>query len=109
MAYSIDLRKRVVTFVNNGGSKAEAARRFQISLWCVHDWCTRTSLKPAPMHGRRRKFSWEALQQHVEEYPSMLIKERAVVFGVAATTILNALQQMQIRYKKNATVQRKRL
>ena len=34
MAYSVDLRERVVGFVGNGGSKAEASRRFGVSLWC---------------------------------------------------------------------------
>ena len=42
MAYSIDLRKRVVEFGEEGGSKAEAARRFRVSGWCVHDWCDRS-------------------------------------------------------------------
>ncbi len=38
MTYSIDLRKRVVEFVQGGGSKAEASRRYKVSLWCVNDW-----------------------------------------------------------------------
>ena len=32
MTYSIDLRKRVVGFVNEGGSKAKASRGFEVSL-----------------------------------------------------------------------------
>ena len=31
MSYSSDLRKRVLDFVNNGGSKAEAERTFSVS------------------------------------------------------------------------------
>ncbi len=30
MTYSIDLRKRVVEFVRQGGSKAEASRRYEV-------------------------------------------------------------------------------
>ncbi|NJK57672.1 MAG: IS630 family transposase, partial [Pleurocapsa sp. SU_5_0] len=41
MTYSVDLRKRVVEFVAAGGSKAEASRRYEVSLWCVNDWCQR--------------------------------------------------------------------
>jgi len=32
MTYSLDLRERVVDFVLSGGSKAEASRRYQISV-----------------------------------------------------------------------------
>ena len=31
MTYSVDLRQRVVKFVEAGGAKAEAARRFSVS------------------------------------------------------------------------------
>lgn len=46
MAYSIDLRQRVMGFVVDGGSKAEAARRFGVSIWCVHDGYGRADLAP---------------------------------------------------------------
>ena len=40
MTYSLDLRQRVVDFVKkNGGSKAEASRVYDVSIWCVYDWC----------------------------------------------------------------------
>ena len=36
MTHSLDLRKRVVAFVREGGSKSEVARRFKVSRWCVY-------------------------------------------------------------------------
>ncbi|MCL2022355.1 MAG: IS630 transposase-related protein [Betaproteobacteria bacterium] len=45
MAYSKDFRCLVLDFVANGGSKAEAARRFGISRQSVFDW-----LKHPPDH-----------------------------------------------------------
>jgi transposase-like protein len=41
MTYSADFRKKVVGFVKDGGGQAEAARHFDISLWCVRDWLAR--------------------------------------------------------------------
>ncbi|MCL2022596.1 MAG: IS630 transposase-related protein [Betaproteobacteria bacterium] len=38
MAYSKDFRCLVLDFVANGGSKAEATRRFGISRQSVFDW-----------------------------------------------------------------------
>lgn len=37
MSYGKDLRKRVLDFVAEGGSKAEAARRFRIHPSTVYD------------------------------------------------------------------------
>ena len=62
MTYSVDFRKKVVMFVKDGGSQAEAARRFEISLWCVRDWLSRPELH-AQQKGvpRRRKLDKERL------------------------------------------------
>ena len=38
MAYSTDLRKRVLDFVNTGGSKAEAERTFCVSRRTIYNW-----------------------------------------------------------------------
>ena len=38
MSYSVDLRKRVVSYVESGGSKSEAARRFEVSRKTVYNW-----------------------------------------------------------------------
>ncbi len=46
MTYRVDFREKVVAFVRNGGGQAEAARRFDISLWCVRDWLVRQDLRP---------------------------------------------------------------
>ncbi len=35
---SKDWRKRVLDFVANGGSKAEAAKRFQVGIASVYRW-----------------------------------------------------------------------
>ena len=55
MTYSIDLRKRVVEFVLDGGLKAEASRRYKVSLWCVNNWCQREDLKGAAAKGKKAK------------------------------------------------------
>jgi hypothetical protein len=46
MTYSLDFRHKVVAFVRDGGGQAEAARRFDISLWCVRDGLARNDLRP---------------------------------------------------------------
>lgn len=100
MTYSIDLRERVVKFVKNGGSKAEASRRYEISLWCVNDWCRRNDLTPNRPKRRKRKLDWEALAQHIQEHPDALLRERAQHFGVHTSAIGYAKSQMKLTRKK---------
>ena len=104
MAYSIDLRKRVVAFVEEGGSQAEAARRFRVSVWCVKDWCGRVDLAPKRHGPRRRKLDRTALRQHVAQHPEATLKERAQHFGVQINAIWYALRQLQVTRKKNSAL-----
>ena len=104
MAYSIDLRKRVVEFVEAGGRKAEAARRFRVSIWCVQDWGTRADLAPKHQGPRRRKLDRLALRQHVAQHSDATLKERAQHFGVRINAIWYALRQMKVTHKKNAAI-----
>ena len=101
MTYSLDLRERVVRYVNNGGSKASASRKFEVSVWCVQDWCNRENLAPKKHGRRRRKLDWDSLKEDVRRYPDKLLRERAATFGVYINAIDYALKQMKITHKKN--------
>ncbi|WP_442918258.1 IS630 transposase-related protein, partial [Magnetococcus sp. PR-3] len=46
MSYDIELRQRVIDFVESGGKKAEAARIFQVSRATIYNWLSRDSLEP---------------------------------------------------------------
>lgn len=105
MTYSVDLRERVVEFVEQGGSKSEAARRFKVSRWCVYDWLNRETLEPekqgcpAPW-----KLCPEALKAHVEAYPDAYQHERGADLGVSRHVVLYGLKRLEMSRKKNATV-----
>lgn len=107
MTYSLDLRQRVVDYVEQGATKAAASRHFKVSRWCVDDWCQRDDLAPKPSPPRRqRKLDWTALKQHTQDYPDALLRERAAHFGVTIHAIEYALKQMKISRKKNASLSR---
>lgn len=106
MSYSIDLRQRVVAFVEAGGAKAEAARRFSVSEGSVHNWLKRDNLAPIKVKHRDRKLNWKALEQHIKDEPDAKLKERAEHFGVHTTAIWYAIKQMNITRKKTAKVSR---
>ena len=108
MTYSIDLRRRVVGFVNGGGSKAEASRRFEVSLWCVNDWSKRKDLTPKVHGERNRKIDKEALRRHVQLYPDALLKERAGLFGVHTSAVWSIMCKLNLTHKKSDALQREK-
>jgi len=42
MAYSVDLRERVVNFVKAGGTRLQASRRFKVGEVTVYRWLKKT-------------------------------------------------------------------
>ena len=109
MAYSLDLRERVVRFINEGGSKIDAHRHFGISLWCIRNWCRRSTLEATYSHqGRPRKVALEALRLDIQEHPDRLLRERAKHFKVHINSIWHACRVMKITHKKNTSIHRKK-
>lgn len=106
MAYSEDLRKRVLSFVARGGSKAEAARCFEIHLRTVFLWLKQGEghqrSKPGPTTSH--KFSRDELAAMVKQQPDLLLKELAAHFHVSLNAIRHALTQMGFSRKKNTAV-----
>ena len=102
MAYGIDYRRRVIAFVNEGGSKLEAARLFKVHPDTIYEWLKRgKDLSPRPAKTRRRKIDKEALWQHMRECPDALLRERARVFKVTPEAVFYALRALKV-VKKTA-------
>ena len=108
MRCSTDIRKRVIAFVEGGGSKAEAARRFQVSRGSVYNWTSSSDglsyRKPGPKSSRR--VDRKALRRDVEDHPERTQKERARHFGVSRHCIWHNLRALGFSRKKNDRLQR---
>lgn len=108
MRCSKDIRKRVIAFVSSGGSKAEAARRFQVSRGSIYNWMNAADAlsyrKPGPKHSH--KLDWEELRRQIEAHEDLTQKERAGHFGVSRHCIWHALRKMKLTRKKNDGLQR---
>jgi transposase len=107
MAYSNDLRKRVLRFIAQGGTKAEAAERFEIGIRTVFTWQAQgvdyQRVKPGPRGSR--KFNRDDLAELIRQNPDALLKELAPKLGVKSiNTISHALKCMGISRKKNTTI-----
>ena len=102
MAYSPDLRKRVLGFIETGGKKSEAARRFTVARSTIDRWLAAddplTIKKPGPK--KMRVINEEALRKHVTDYPDLTYKERAAYFNVSVSCIGYGLRKLNITRKK---------
>ena len=102
MAYSTDLRKSVLDFINNGGSKAAAERTFRVSRRTIYNWLEAEDPfareKPGPKGPR--DIDYDALQQHVADFPDATLAERGKHFGVSTNGIFYAFSRLNITRKK---------
>ncbi|RKU09004.1 hypothetical protein C6501_15770 [Candidatus Poribacteria bacterium] len=102
MAYSTDLRKRVLDFINNGGSKVAAERTFGVSRRTIYNWLEAEDPlayeKPGPKGPRH--IDYDALRQHVADFPDSTQMERATHFGVSKNCIWYAFGKLNITRKK---------
>jgi len=108
-AYALDLRKRVVKFIQSGGSKAEAARRFELGRSTVYRYLhagRAGTLAPKTSWGRWRKLDPQKLQGHVKKHPDATLKELQQVFGVSHHAIWVRLGQLGFTLKRTHKISR---
>ncbi len=107
MSYSIDLRKKVVDYVEHGGRIAQGTGLFQVGRATIYRWLGRTDLRATKVKRRKRKLHWQALEKDVKENPDARLIDRAKKFWVRPSAISYALKKMTITQKKNNFVIRK--
>jgi len=108
-AYALDLRERVVKFLNAGGSKAEAARRFDLGRRTVYRYLAaaeKGTLAPKTSWGKWRKLDPQKLQTHVQAHPDATLKELQTVFGVSHHAVWVRLGQLGFTLKKTHKISR---
>lgn len=107
MRCSSDLRKRVIEFVAGGGSKAEAAQRFQVSRGSIYNWLKSEDISSYKRPGPKgaRKLDLEELDAHVQAFDDMTQAERARHFGVSRHCVWYNLRRLKISRKKNDALQ----
>jgi len=108
MPYSLDLRKKVMSYIENGGKITEAAKVFGIGRATIYRWLNRQELEATKVERCQRKLDWEALERDVEENPDAKLIDRAKKFGVHPSAICYALKKIKITRKKKELRYRER-
>lgn len=108
-AYALDLRERVVKFIQGGGSKVEAARHFALARSSVYRYLVAAkngALPPKTSWGTWRKLDPEKLRAHVQNHPDATLKELQQVFGVSHHAVWVRLGQLGVTLKKTHKISR---
>ena len=106
MAYSEDLRSRVIDYINQGNSQEKASYIFNVGTSTITRWLTLLSetgsLAKRPLNRTAPKFESEKLNAYIEENPDALLREVAEHFGGSITGAFYALEREKITLKKRA-------
>jgi transposase len=112
MAYSVDLRKRVVEFVNEGHTQEKTSLIFKVGTTTIKRWLSlhreTGSLENKPLNRSASIFESEKLAAYIEENPDALLKDIAQHFGGSITGAFYALKREKITLKKRGFLQGKR-
>jgi transposase len=112
MAYSIDLRERVIAYLKEGHTQEETSIIFKVGTTTIKGWLKLLSetgsLEKRPLYRSPSKFESEKLNAYIEENPDALLKDIAEHFGGSTSGANHALNREKITYKKNDFLQRTR-
>ena len=108
-AYALDLRERVVKFLQSGGSKAEAVRRFEVARRTVYRYLAAAkagTLAPKKSWGKWRKLDPQKLAAHVQKQPDATLQEIATALGVSHNAVWVRLGKLGFTLKKTHQISR---
>jgi transposase len=104
MSYSIDLRERVVNYIENGGSIIAASKLFNLSRVTVYKWLkkkeTSGALTDEPPQRVWKKINPQELVEYVKNNPDQILEQYAQHFKVKIPSMWMALKKLKITRKK---------
>lgn len=103
MSYSIDLRRSVLSYIAEGGSKSKACKIFKISRPTLDRWEKKLNdgnLEDAKPKRPWRKIVVDKLLTYLEQNPNCTLKHYAKLFNVKSSSMCAAFKILKITRKK---------
>lgn len=103
-AYSIDLRKKVIKFIEEGNSQQSATKIFSLNKATVNRWCQRYKkeghVNPRINLGSKPKIDKFELKRYVDANPDSRLYDMSLKFKVSVNAIHRWLKKLGYSYKK---------
>jgi len=102
--YSIDLRQRVLQYLEGTHDKMKASQLFQVGIATIYRWVARRkqngSIEPLKRKSTYKKIDDQKLITYVEQNPDHFLSEIAKYFGLTLQAVFYALRRLKITRKK---------
>lgn len=102
--YSLDLRERVIAFLEEGNDTKTASELFKISQRTVQRWrklkMEKGNVCPSRREFAYRKIDYQELKEYLECYPDQFLYEIAEKFSVTLQAIFYACKKIKFTRKK---------
>ncbi len=66
MTYSLDLRQKVIDYIESGGKITKATKVFGIGRASIYRWLERKELEATKVKHRHRKLDWKELEKYIK-------------------------------------------
>ena len=104
MAYSIDYRRRVLEYINEGHTQAETQAVFKVGTTTIKAWkkllSDKNTLEKKTPEQEARVYPSDKLRAYIKEHPQTILKEIAEYFGGSVSGAKSALTREKITLKK---------
>ncbi|WP_228065001.1 IS630 transposase-related protein [Streptococcus cuniculi] len=100
MTYSIDFRKCLLSFVQEGHTRTEASALFVIDASTLRKWEQKGHLQNKPRQRSLRKLPKDQLLAYVEQHPDAYLREIVEYFSCAIHAVWKALRKYNITLDK---------
>ena len=102
--YSVDLREKVLLYLEKNHDKNAASSIFQVGIATIYRWVARKKEK-GTLEPLRRKYAYkriddEKLIEYVKAHPDHFLSEIANHFGLTPQAIFYAIKRLKITRKK---------
>jgi transposase len=103
-AYSIDLREKVIQFIQSGKTQIEAAKTFNIHKSTINHWLSRLrkegSLKARANLGSKSKINIDELIRCITNNPNLRLIDLKKIFEISIVSLHKWLKKLGFVYKK---------
>ena len=103
-SYSLDLREKVVAYVEKTHDKRSASALFDIGIATIYRWINRKA-KLGHLNAKQRPYAYkkicdEDLKAYVEAHPDHFLREIADHFNLCPSGVFRACKRLKITRKK---------